>query len=264
MSSSLGVHVMRGQQMLAELTCMAEGERATPSVPWTRRSAVGISPILDIPDAQLKASSPCQALHHVSAAPSQGEINREKLPGKETSFGLLEKRCYLCSDTPTNITRMISCISYSEWLCHYDLVNYFIAMLEPRLQWGAGASPSSDAAKLRDQTTRRRRTPAHQQIGGAFTRTNRYKEPTYPITFHFLFATGTNNYNCTAPSHKDNLLGQVTALLYYQSTVSSAQQPCFPVNPAIPFSTIRLCILKAPSSPERKSNACYSQVPYNP
>lgn len=161
MSSSLGVHVMRGQQMLAELTCVVEGERATPSILWTKRSAMGISPILDIPDVQLKASSLCQALHHVFAAPSQGEINREKLPGKETSFGLLEKGCYLCSDTPTNIARMISCIGCSEWLCHYDLVNYFITMQEPRLQLGAGASPTTDPAKLRDQTTRRRITPAH-------------------------------------------------------------------------------------------------------
>lgn len=93
---------------------------------------MGISPILEIPNAQMKASSPCQALHHVSAAPSQGEINREKLPGKETSFGLLEKGCYLCSDTPTDIACVISHISCS--LCHYDLVNYFIAMQEPRLQ----------------------------------------------------------------------------------------------------------------------------------
>lgn len=217
---------------------------------------MGISPILDIPDAQLKASSPCQALHHVSAAPSQGEINREKLPGKETSFGLLEKGCCLCSDTPTNITRVIS----------HQLLGMTLSLFHryARAEAAMRGRCFTQLRPCKDQTTRRRRTPAHQQIGGAFTRTNRYKEPTYPITFHFLFATGTNNYNCTAPSHKDNLLGQVTALLYYQSTVSSAQQPCFPVNPAIPFSTIRLCILKAPSSPERKSNACYSQVPYNP
>lgn len=33
MSSSLGVRVTRGQQTLADLMCMAEGQRAKPCIP---------------------------------------------------------------------------------------------------------------------------------------------------------------------------------------------------------------------------------------
>lgn len=151
MSSSLGVHVTRGQQTLAELMCMVERQRLNLAFLWTRRSTLGKSPILAMSGAQIKENSLHWALYPVLAVPRQGEVNREKLPGTETSFGLLEKGWNLSSYTPTNVSHMINHTSCYEWLCHYDCDDYTVIMQGLRLQIRAGASSSSGPAKLREQ-----------------------------------------------------------------------------------------------------------------
>lgn len=94
---------------------------------------------------------------------------------------------------------------------------------------------------------------------------------TSPLTLHSLFLSC--SCNCTAPSymhfapvfpapsfgitHKNAVLPVSSEYVLHSGIFS-------PVNPDIPFSTIFLCILKAPSSLENKSTVCYSQVPENP
>lgn len=118
---------------------------------WTRRSTLGKSPILALSGAQIKESSFHWALYPVLAVPSQGEVNREKLPGTETAFGLLKKGCNLSSYMPTNVSHVINHISCYEWLCHYDCDDHTVIMQGLRLQIRAGASSSSDPVKLGEQ-----------------------------------------------------------------------------------------------------------------
>lgn len=150
MSSTLGVHVTRGQQTLAELMCMVDRELNLAFF-WTRRSTLGKSPILSVSGAQIKENSLYWALYPVLAVPSQGEVKRKKLCGTETTFGLLEKGCYLSSYTPTNVSRVINHISYYEWLGHYDYDDYIVTMQGLGLQIRAGASRSSGPEKLMEQ-----------------------------------------------------------------------------------------------------------------
>ena len=194
--------------------------------------------------------------------------------GIETSFGLLEKGCNLSSYTSTNVSRVISHISCYEWICHYDLVDYIVIMQEPRLQIRAGASPSSDPAKLREQINSTRISLAGWQIGEAFTRMNTHMGLTCPLTLHFLFATGAPatvlplptcilHQFLPAPSFGMSHNNAVFLPVSFEWVLHN-QWRFFPVNPDIPFSTIFLCILKAPSSLEKKSTVHYSQVPENP
>lgn len=240
-----------------------------PAFLWTKRSTLGKSPIPAVSGALIKQSP----LSFVPCAHCQGEANGEKVPGRKTSFGLLEKGCNLSSYTVTNVSYVINGISCHEWLCHYDCDDYIVIMQGLRLQIRAGASSSSGPVKLREQINSVRISLAGLWIGGGFTRMNTHKGIISLLNFHFLFATGAPATVLPLPTcillyfSLHHHLAQLTKMLYCQWVLSmfcTVSRGFSPVNPDIPFSTIFLCILKAPSSLENKSSVCYSQVPENP
>lgn len=147
MSSSLGVMSRGGNRHLQHWCAQWRDRELKPEFLWTRRSTLGKSPIPAVSGAQIKQSP----LNFVPCAHCQGEANGEKVPGRDTSFGLLEKGCNLNSYTPTNVSHVINRISCHEWLCHYDCDDYIVMMQGLRLQIRASASSNSGPVKLREQ-----------------------------------------------------------------------------------------------------------------
>lgn len=150
MSSSLGVHVTRGQQTLAELMCMVETQRAKPSIPFNQEIYTGKITYPSCLWCTNKTVS-TELCTLCSLCQAKEKSTGKKVPGTATSFGLLEKGYSLSSYRPTNVSHVINHISCHEWLCHHDCDDYIVIMQGLRLQISAGASSSSGPVKLRKQ-----------------------------------------------------------------------------------------------------------------
>lgn len=168
MSSSLGVHVTRGQQTLAKLMCTWWRDRALNlAFLWTRRSMLGKSPILALSGSQIKENGLHWALYPVLTVPSQGKVNREKFPEKEKRnlFRAPWERMQL---EFMHIYKHSTCVNHIQllWmtlsLCHYDCDDHTVIMQGLRLQIKAGASSSSGPVKLREQINSMRISLADQ------------------------------------------------------------------------------------------------------